>query len=109
VDEWSSLNAEENVTLNHVQDQVTIYQLDLISLPPTTFDLIVANIQLNVIVPLLDEMKRRLSPTGTFILSGLLIPDREDIVQHLTKHGFAVQEEIRENEWIAVAAGRVRA
>ncbi|MBM2840693.1 MAG: Ribosomal protein methyltransferase [Bacteroidetes bacterium] len=104
IDEWSGTNALENVRLNHVERQVTIHQLELGSLPPSTFDLIVANIQLNVIVPLLPEMKRRLDAKGRLILSGLLIPDREQIMKNLSGLGLAIYEEMMENEWMGVVA-----
>jgi len=104
IDEWSSTNALENVLLNHVGRQVTIHQLELDSLPPLTFDLIVANIQLNVIVLMLPEMKRRLSAAGLVILSGLLVDGRDEILKRLAAHEFQVHDEMTENEWIALAA-----
>jgi ribosomal protein L11 methyltransferase len=103
VDEWSFENALENVRLNHVQDQVTIICGDLSSVPAGTFDIIAANIQLNVIVPLLPAMKERLSIGGAMILSGLLIPDRKQIATSLASLGLKVSGEMRENEWIALA------
>ena len=103
IDEWSSTNALENVRLNDVEQQVTIYQMDLASLSPAAFDLIAANIQLNVIVPMLPEMKKRLATGGVALLSGLLANDRDEILRQLKEHGFEVREEIIENEWIGLA------
>lgn len=103
VDEWSFDNAVENVRLNHVQDRVRIIHGNLSSVPAGKFDMIVANIQLNVIVPLLSEMKERLSAAGVLILSGLLLPDEEQIVNGLAGLGLKVCEEMKENEWIALA------
>jgi ribosomal protein L11 methyltransferase len=103
VDEWSFENALENVRLNHVEDQLTIIHGDLSSVPAGTFDMIVANIQLNVIVPLLPAMKERLSIGGKMILSGLLLPDREQIFTSLASLGLKASGEMRENEWIALA------
>lgn len=104
VDEWSSTNAQENVRLNCVENQVTIRQTELASLPPATFDLIAANIQLNVIAPMLPQLKKRLASEGVLVLAGLLTSDREEIVNRLTQHGFTLCSEMRENEWIALAA-----
>jgi len=103
VDEWSFDNAVENVRLNHVQDQVRIIHGELSSVPAGKFDMIVANIQLNVIIPLLSEMKERLCGGGVMILSGLLLPDREKIVNALAGLGLTVCDEMKENEWIALA------
>lgn len=103
IDEWSTTNAMENVLLNGVEHSVTIHQMELAALPFTTFDMIVANIQLNVIVPLLREMHGRLSIGGVALLSGLLIADRDELTHQLQNHGFSVCEELTENEWIALA------
>ena len=104
VDEWSYENALENIRLNHVEGRVEIIQGELSSVPQSQFDLIVANIQLNVIVPLLPEMKERLSAGGLVILSGLFVSDKEQIVNELATVGMRVCEEMFENEWFAVAA-----
>ena len=103
VDEWSYDNSLENAKLNGVEEQVTFLHGDLTAVPPATFGLIVANIQLNVIVPLLPEMRDRLTPEGTLILSGLLLQDREQILNALDRSTFHLLEEMQENEWIALA------
>jgi ribosomal protein L11 methyltransferase len=103
VDEWSFDNAVENVRLNHVQDRVRIIHGNLSSVPAGKFDMLVANIQLNVIVPMLSDMKEKLSVGGVMILSGLLLPDEEQIVNALASLGLNVCEEMKENEWIALA------
>jgi ribosomal protein L11 methyltransferase len=104
IDEWSSTNAGENVCLNHVEREVTIHQCELHALPPSRYTAIAANIQLNVIIPLLPDMKARLLPGGVMFLSGLLAVDREEILRRLTEYGFRIVEELSENEWIALAA-----
>lgn len=106
IDEWSSSNATENVQLNNVAQEVTIHQCELHSLPPMRFSAIAANIQLNVIVPLLPEMNTRLMDGGMMFLSGLLTIDRDEILQRLQEQGFCILEEMRENEWIALAVTR---
>jgi ribosomal protein L11 methyltransferase len=104
VDEWSSTNAQENVRLNRVENQVTIRQTELACLPPMTFDLITANIQLNAIVSMLTQMGKRLAGGGVLLLSGLLANDNDEIMGSLSQNGFTMCEKIRENEWIALAA-----
>ena len=81
-----------------------VFKGDLASVPAEQFGMIVANIQLNVIKPMLIEMKNRLIPGGTLIVSGLLLQDREEILSALTGDGYQVAEELGENEWLAIAA-----
>jgi ribosomal protein L11 methyltransferase len=103
-DEWSFINALENVCLNHVEDRVRIIHGDLSSVGKGEFNIVTANIQRNIIEPLLNEMKNELVENGMMILSGLLLPDKEPIRQRLNALGFEVCEELIENEWIALVA-----
>jgi ribosomal protein L11 methyltransferase len=104
-DEWSYHNSIENTRLNHVEEQVSVLQCSLPDLPPSPrYDVIVANIQRTVILPLLPEMKLRLKPAGKVLLSGLLQEEENETVDALHACGFRVIEEVQENEWIALAA-----
>ena len=103
-DEWSYVNAMENVRLNHVEDRVRIIHGELSSLGEGKFDIITANIQRNIIEQLLNEMKNKLMKSGMMILSGLLLPDKEPIRRRLNALVFEVCEELIENEWIAFVA-----
>ena len=105
-DEWSYNNAMENIRLNDVQDAVQIILGELDSVPSSGFDMIVANIQRNVIEPLLPEMKSKLNPNGLIILSGLLNVDEESVRQAVGGLRLEVRQMIAENEWIAMAVSR---
>ncbi len=102
-DEWSYENGIENTRLNGVEHNVTIQLGELADVPVGTFDMIVANIQRNVIEPLLPEMKARLNPNGVVILSGLLDVDEEPMRKAVRDSGFKIPDSSRENEWIAFA------
>lgn len=103
-DEWSFNNANENIRLNNVEEQVQIVLGELSDVAGSTFDLIVANIQRNVLEPLLPAIKNQLASNGMIILSGLLKFDEEPMIDALHSNGFRLTEELQENEWIALAA-----
>lgn len=103
IDEWSFENALENVRLNGVADRARILQGDLSAVPAGRFDMIFANIQLNVIAPVLPELRDRLVPNGSMLLSGLLVSDEEKISAALDRTGLAAVERRTENEWLALA------
>jgi len=68
------------------------------------FDLIVANMVCEEVAPLLSGLRRRLSPGGRLLSSGLLMergPEWEDL---LRRNGFRVVRAITENEWLGTAA-----
>jgi ribosomal protein L11 methyltransferase len=108
VDEWSYENAVENVKLNGVQDRVRVIHGDISAAPANLFDMIVANIQLNIIEQILGEMSSRLAPKGLIILSGLLQSDEEMILKTLQTHHLVILSRLLEKEWLALAAGRSR-
>ncbi len=107
-DEWSYENAIENIRLNGVEERISITMSELASVRSGKVDMIVANIQRNVIEPLLPEMKSRLNQDGVMILSGLLDVDEEPTREAVQGSGFKVQEMLRENEWIAVSLNSER-
>jgi ribosomal protein L11 methyltransferase len=106
IDEWSYDNAIENAALNGVAEKMTILEGDIAVTPDQPYDLVIANIQRNVLIPLLPAMRSRLAPGGTLLLAGLLNIDRDAMTDALREHGFTVLHESAENEWIALAANR---
>jgi ribosomal protein L11 methyltransferase len=108
VDDWSYDNALENAGLNGVTDRVRVIHGDISAAPNNLFDMIVANIQRNIIEPILGEMLSRLAPNGLIILSGLLQADEEPILEALGAHCLLVRQRLFEREWLALAAGRAR-
>jgi len=106
IDDWAFNNAVENAGRNAVADRVSIHQAPIGSVTGPGFDLIVANIQLDVIGELLGDMVSRLTVDGILILSGLLQTDKPALSQILAGHDLSISEELAENEWIAVAARR---
>ncbi|MBI1807941.1 MAG: 50S ribosomal protein L11 methyltransferase [Ignavibacteria bacterium] len=108
IDEWSVTNAHENVLANQVVDRVTISDRTIDTCDSSTIDLITANLTLNTNIDLLSEFSRALKPDGYLILSGLLRTDRDSMIQHLIEKRFHIIDELCENEWIAIAAHKLR-
>ncbi len=104
IDEWSFNNAHENIRLNDVETDVVIRLGKLNDVQETSFSMIIANIQRNILEPLLSGMKERLEPEGTLLLSGLLDFDEQPMIDALHTAGFRLMEELQEGEWIALAA-----
>lgn len=106
IDEWSYANATENAHRNGVNDRLTILHGDITAAPAIPRDLVLANIQRSVLIPILPAMCSRLKTKGTLLLSGLLTVDREPMIGALHDAGLVLREEAQEHEWIAFAAGR---
>ena len=98
--------AKENVTVNGVEDQVTVRQGDLLSGVSGEFDGIVANIIADVIIRLAPQAAGILQAGGFLIASGIIRERLADVVQALPLHGFKVEEITEEGEWAALIARR---
>jgi ribosomal protein L11 methyltransferase len=67
------------------------------------YDLIVANVYLEPIYHMREELKSRLAPGGTLVVSGIPVMRRDDAVDYLVKAGFRLDREMREGDWVALA------
>ena len=67
------------------------------------FDVVVANILADVIIDLLDDMRRVLKPGGIFICSGIIETYESDVVQKMAACGLALIDTQKDGEWVALA------
>ena len=104
IDPWSVVNAEENAGLNGFTDRFEVREGSLEVVPEDGFDLVCANIHLNVLVALLPGLKAKRVPGGFLLLAGLLRTDQPAMEAALTRAGLAVQAEDVEGEWWACVA-----
>lgn len=99
IDAWSIDNAKENVTRNHCSN----ISLSLSTqIPHKKFDIILANINRNVILDYLPQLKKTLSAKGYLLLSGLLSSDENDIVEACTKNKLLLVKQTERNNWISL-------
>ena len=66
------------------------------------YDLIVANVYIEPIYHMREELKSRLAPGGRLVVSGIPLPRRDDAVRYLTGAGYSLFEEKREGDWVAL-------
>lgn len=98
--EWAEQNTRENIELNRVSDRITVFLGEMEEVGEEKFDLIVANIQTFVILPLLPSFVDHLAgKESRLITSGVLIEDLEELYDAAAKVGLVVEREVRENEW----------
>lgn len=99
-DDWSIENAKENFLKN------TCKQIDLRKASDASavrkFDIILANINKNVILDNFELLKDELKNDGTLLLSGLLEPDRDDILRRAKELNLNLRKDLIRNNWIAI-------
>jgi ribosomal protein L11 methyltransferase len=94
--------ARENLLANGVEDRVEILVEEIQGdspLPHAPFQGIVANIQRYILVPLLPSFLASLVPGGWLILSGVLLEERDELLNSASHHGFSLDQEDQEGEW----------
>jgi ribosomal protein L11 methyltransferase len=102
IDEWSYKGANENATLNNIQN-MTVKQGDAGLLGNEKFDIILANIHKNVLMNDMPTYVEVLQPEGMLIMSGFYTEDIPDIKTkaeslRLKDSGFKSN-----NSWVAYA------
>jgi len=68
------------------------------------YDIVVANILAEVLVPLTPVVVNHLKPGGVYITSGIIDVKEELIVETVQKAGLELVEVTRQGEWVSVTA-----
>ena len=87
-----------------MQDKVKVKRGNLADHLEGPYDLIVANILAEVILRLVDDSHRLLSPSGLFIASGIIEKKRREVESALLQAGFTVVEQITMDDWVCFTA-----
>ncbi len=101
-DEDCKDNFYENMALNGIHNNFTLLVDDVLSYNDYNYDLIFANINKNIIKDLLPNMKKYIKDKVKIILSGLLVEDRQDILNIISKLDFNVLKETQMGDWICI-------
>jgi ribosomal protein L11 methyltransferase len=104
IDPDSIGNAEENVLVNGVREIVEVIEGDATMLLPllAPVRVVLANIISSVLVPLLPTIRQSLDAGGQAILSGILVEERDAMLDALNADGWTVEREDTEDAWWSV-------
>lgn len=100
--EWCKLNGEENVTLNNVEDKVKVLLGEISDIEEDNYDLVLANINKNVLIDIVDDLYKKTAGDGLLIISGILIIDLPQILEVYQSTGFIHLDDIQQDDWTAV-------
>ena len=65
----------------------------------TNYDLVLANIVSDVIIPLSGFVREFLKPGGVFLCSGIIEGRQDEVRASLEKNGFTVEQHWCEEDW----------
>lgn len=95
--------ARQNLVKNKIMDAV--FDLECTTLdttPETTYDFIAANIIAQVIVDIMPDIKKRMHPKTTTLLSGIIRERLDDIMEALNENQLKIIKKMGEEEWVAL-------
>jgi ribosomal protein L11 methyltransferase len=98
--------ARENAEINGVADELEFEVNKLASFQGQSFDVVLANLTADVIVPLAADFPPVMKPTGTLIVSGILREQGDDVCAALGAQGVEVVEAKPDGEWVTFALKR---
>ena len=107
IDEVAVRSAQGNLDLNPVASDIQVMASDLLSdVPAQEFDIVVANMLAEVLVPLIPQVDSVLRPGGKFLLSGIYEDKVQTIIAKLEENGYALDETMKLGEWYGLIAHR---
>lgn len=106
-DDWSIDNARENILKNQCI-HIDLEQADHFPMGKR-WDIILANINLNVIIDNMSAFAKGIAENGILIVSGILKENRDELLKTAGDNDFIVESEKEKNNWLCVAFKKVRA
>jgi ribosomal protein L11 methyltransferase len=82
---------------NIIEDSVLQEQVGI-----EAYDIVVANILADIIIPLSAEVGKHMKPNGLFISSGIINMKKDEVVQAILKNGFEVVEINEMGDWVSI-------
>ncbi|NIU86350.1 MAG: methyltransferase domain-containing protein [Nitrosopumilaceae archaeon] len=101
IDNAITLEANSNIEKNGFSSKVKIV-LGSFQDVPGEFDLVAANILIDSIVAISEDLKAKAKPSGTILLSGIKDEQKERAITKFNKLGYNLTEIYSEKEWVAM-------
>jgi ribosomal protein L11 methyltransferase len=94
-----------NIELNNIGN-ITIKQGDVSSVDGS-FDFITANLIVETLINIADQISERLAADGIAILSGMLTGQEEGVIRAMEDQGLGLNLKITDGEWVTLVLSRV--
>jgi ribosomal protein L11 methyltransferase len=100
IEEWAYQNTIENIALNKMEFQVLKGDVSVIG--QSTFGVVLANINKNVLLNDIPHFAKALEPKGYLFLSGFFKTDVDDLVAFAERHQLAKVAVQTKNDWALI-------
>lgn len=104
IENESYLNTIENAEINNVQN-INTFEGTIEVIQGSDYDVILANINRNVILATLSELKAKLAKAGKLIISGFLKEDEAILRQACAENKLIIETVLTKNNWLCMLVG----
>lgn len=109
IDENALIATKENFAVNHIEEtQYNMYAGNIIeeetlqdTVGKNKYQVVVANILADIIIPLSAEIGQHMTEDGVFISSGIIDTKAEEVEQALKQNGFELIEKNTMGDWVS--------
>jgi ribosomal protein L11 methyltransferase len=105
-DTWAYKNAKENIVANS-SNNIEVILGDASTLENNSYDIILANINLNILMADMGTYVKHLEHNGVLVMSGILASDVETLKSSITKHGLTFIDSKSRNKWALVTTKKI--
>ncbi len=104
IDEWSVENTHHNAQLNGVENiEVLAGDVHILSHTSGLFDVVLANINRNVLLSDMAEMRSVMNSGGCLIISGFYDTDAPMLVAEANRLGLTLESRRQSGEWVSLS------
>lgn len=104
IDELAIKMANQNVSLNHMEDYILVKKGNLLDVVQGQANIIVSNIIAEIICTMVGDLREHLSDGGIFITSGIIEAKVPMVLEVLSQHSFTIIENRSQNGWHLIVA-----
>ena len=101
INEWAFVNSLENCERNQAST-ITVKQGNVMLIKDDQYDVILANINRNILLEDLPAYVVTLNQNGALFLSGILIGDKDVIINRCIQSGLTYINEATQDNWLAL-------
>jgi ribosomal protein L11 methyltransferase len=101
IDVWSVDNARHNAVINRVDDRFTslLGDASILNKVEGTFNLVLANINRNILLADMPQMRQKMAQGARLILSGFYTADIPLLTEKATELGLTLESQKEDNDW----------
>lgn len=101
IEHESYLNTIENCVINQVNNVIP-YEGDINVMPEKIYDVILANINRNILVKYASELRDKINPGGSILISGVLEEDQSIVTDEYEVQGLCVHKVTNKDGWVCI-------